>query len=59
MNEMHGFQVSSWYRLKTISINVHKTPVECFEYSMASWASEGGRGAKTPLDFEIKKRSFS
>jgi len=41
-----------------MSINVHKTPVECFEYTMASWTSEGVQGAKTPLDFEIKKGHF-
>jgi len=29
MNEIHRFQVSiSCWRVKTISINVHKTPVE-------------------------------
>jgi len=36
MNEAHRFQVSiSCWRLETISINVHKTPVECFEYTVA------------------------
>ena len=36
MNEAHRFQVSiSCSRLETISINVHKTPMECFEYTMA------------------------
>jgi len=36
MNAADGFQVSiSCWRLETISINVHKTPVECFEYTMA------------------------
>jgi len=36
MNENHWFQVSiSGWRLETISINVDKTPVECFEYAVA------------------------
>ena len=36
MNEAHGFQVSiSCWRHESISINVHKTPVECFEYTVA------------------------
>ena len=35
MNETRWFQVSfSCSRLETISINVHKTPVECFEYTV-------------------------
>jgi len=36
MNETHWFQVSiSCRRLETVSINVHKTPVECFECTVA------------------------
>jgi len=36
MKEAHRFQVSIFcWRLETISINVHKTPVECFEYAAA------------------------
>jgi len=36
MNETHRFQVSiSCWRLEIISINVHKTLVECFEYRVA------------------------
>jgi len=36
MNEVHGFQVfiSSW-RLETMLMNVHKTPMEYFEYTVA------------------------
>ena len=35
-NKTHWFHVSiSWWRLETVSINVHKTPVECFEYTVA------------------------
>jgi len=36
MNETHWFQVSiSCWKLETISIYVHKTPVEYFEYTVA------------------------
>ena len=36
MNETHWFQVSiSCWRLETLWINVHKTPVECFKYTAA------------------------
>jgi len=36
MNEAHRFQVSiSRWRLETVSIIVHKSQVECFEYTVA------------------------
>jgi len=36
MNETHWFQISiSCWRLETISIHVHKTLVQCFEYAVA------------------------
>ena len=36
MYETHWFQVSiSYWRLETISISVHRTPMECFEYTVA------------------------
>jgi len=36
MIETHSFQVSiSRWRLETKSISVYKTPVECFEYTVA------------------------
>jgi len=48
MNETHRFLVSiSCWRLETISINVHKTPVEYFEYTAAPRAYE--RGTRSTL----------
>ena len=36
MNETHLFQISiSCWRVETISIKVHKIPVECFQYTVA------------------------
>ena len=36
MNETHWFQVCiSCWRLETVSVNVHETPMECFEYTVA------------------------
>jgi len=43
MNDIPLFQVSiSCWRHETISINVHKTPVECFEYTVAPSGVTGG-----------------
>jgi len=43
MNETHWFHVSiSCWRLETTSTNVHKTPVECFEYTVAPSDITGG-----------------